>query len=66
MKCKTCGMETFTKKELKDIYKNQDAMTEAERKMVIDIYGPNFKRTDIPTFIRNRGSIKAPSILKPR
>ena len=63
MRCKTCGEETFSKKELKDIY---NPMTKEEEKEVIRICGKNYDYWDIPPAIRNRGSIKAPSILKPR
>jgi len=29
-------------------------MTKEERKRVIDIYGPDYKQEDIPTYIRKR------------
>ena len=29
-------------------------MSQKEKERVIEIYGPNYKKTDIPTFIRNR------------
>lgn len=37
-------------------------MTKQEEKKVIEIYGPNYEETDIPTFIRNRTEAKLAKI----